>query len=141
MSLRQVNKKNEHMTDTIADMIIRIKNAYMARNPQVRIPYSKMNKAIADILAAHNYVGVVSVEEKAPQNDLLVSLKYIGKIPAMTEVRRLSKPGRRLYSGVKQVPRALGGYGITIISTSRGVMTDKQARDQKVGGELLCQIW
>jgi small subunit ribosomal protein S8 len=129
------------MTDTIADMIIRIKNAYMARNGQVRIPYSKMNKAIADILVSHHYVEGLHVEEKAPQNDLLLDLRYVGKIPAITEVRRLSKPGRRLYAGIKQVPRALGGYGITIVSTSRGVMTDKQARDQKVGGELLCQIW
>lgn len=129
------------MTDTIADMIIRIKNAYMAHNVSVRIPYSKMNKAIADILVAHQYVESMAVEEKAPQNDLILSLRYVGKIPAITEVRRLSKPGRRLYAGVKQVPRALGGYGITIISTSRGVMTDIDARKQKVGGEILCQIW
>lgn len=129
------------MTDTIADMIIRIKNAYMARNGQVRIPYSKMNKAIADILVTHNYVDGLSVEEKVPQNELILNLRYVGKVPAITDVRRMSKPGRRLYSGVKQVPRALGGYGITILSTSRGVMTDKDARQQKVGGEILCQVW
>lgn len=129
------------MTDTIADMIIRIKNAYLAQNPQVRIPYSKMNKAIADILMAHQYVDGVSVEERVPQSELVLNLRYVGKIPAITEVRRLSKPGRRLYSGVKKVPRSLGGYGITIISTSRGVMTDTDARKQNVGGEVLCQIW
>lgn len=128
-------------TDPIADIIIRIKNAHMARHETVELPYSKMKKAIADILVAEGYVSDVTIKEGTPFSTLVLTLKYIGRVPAINDVKRLSKPGRRLYAPAKQLPRALGGYGITIISTSKGVMTDKQARKENVGGELLCQIW
>ena len=128
-------------TDPIADIIIRIKNAHMARHDKVTVPYSKMKKAIADILLKEGYVSAVEVEEGKPFSNLVVALKYIGKLPAINDVKRLSKPGRRLYAPVNKLPRALGGYGITIISTSKGVMTDKEARKANLGGELLCQIW
>jgi len=129
------------MTDPIADMIIRIKNALLARHSEVVIPHSKLKLAIAHILEKEGYVDRVDLQQVAPQSNIVIKLKYAGRTPAITDVRRLSTPGRRLYSASTQVPRALGGYGITIVSTSKGVMTDKQARKQNAGGELLCQIW
>lgn len=129
------------MTDPIADMIIRIKNALMARHTEVSIPHSKIKQSIANILEAEGYISGVELKTGTAQPNLVVKLKYTGKIPAITDVRRLSTPGRRLYASSRQIPRALGGYGITIVSTSAGVMTDKQARKQNAGGELLCQIW
>lgn len=129
------------MTDPIADMIIRIKNALLARHSEVVIPHSKLKLAIAHILEQEGYVGKVDLQPVTPQPNIIIELKYVGRTPAITDVRRLSTPGRRLYVGSTKVPRALGGYGITIVSTSKGVMTDKQARKQNAGGELLCQIW
>lgn len=129
------------MTDPIADMIIRIKNALAARHTEVVIPFSKMKQAIARILESEGYIAGVEVKADTVGQNLVVKLKYTGRVPAITDVRRLSKPGRRLYASAKQIPRALGGYGITIVSTSSGVLTDKQARQKNAGGELLCQIW
>ena len=128
-------------TDPIADIIIRIKNAHMARHAVVEVPFSRIKKSIADILVEEGYVTDVAVKEGKPFNSLVLTLKYIGRLPAINDVKRLSKPGRRLYAPAKQLPKALGGYGITILSTSKGVMTDKKARKENVGGELLCQIW
>jgi small subunit ribosomal protein S8 len=129
------------MTDPIADMIIRVKNAFLASRATVEIPHSKMKEALAKILVAEGYVQSYEVKATAPQNTIDIKLKYIGKIPAITEVRRLSKPGRRMYANVNDIPRSLGGYGVTIVSTSKGVVTDKDARKMNVGGEVLCQIW
>lgn len=129
------------MTDPIADMIIRVKNAFMANRAEVSIPHSKVKEAIAKILEAEGYVESFEVEPTVPQKTINVKLKYVGKIPAITEVRRMSKPGRRVYSTVKDIPKALGGYGVTIVSTSKGVITDSDARKMNVGGEVLCQIW
>jgi len=129
------------MTDPIADMIIRIKNALMAGHEQVRIPSSKVKSAIAEILEKESYISGVTKENTKPQAGLLIDLKYVGKVPAITDVRRISKPGRRHYSSSNTIPRALGGYGITIISTSKGVMTGQQARQLNLGGEVLCQVW
>lgn len=113
----------------------------MARHEKVEVPFSKMKKAIADILLKEGYVSEVSIKESKPFNYLVITLKYIGKLSAINDVKRLSKPGRRLYAPVGKLPKTLGGYGITIISTSKGVMTDKTARKANLGGELLCQIW
>lgn len=129
------------MTDPIADMIIRVKNAFLASKATVEIPHSKMKEALAKILVAEGYVETFEVKATVPQKTIEIKLKYIGKVPAITEVRRLSKPGRRMYATVNDIPRALGGYGVTIVSTSKGVITDKDARKMNVGGELLCQIW
>lgn len=129
------------MNDPIADMIIRIKNALMARHETVVIPHSRVKEEISKILVANNYVESYQVEQKVPQSDLVFKLRYVGKVPAITDVRRISTPGRRIYSTSAKVPKALGGYGITIVSTSKGIMTDKDARKQNVGGEVLCQIW
>lgn len=129
------------MTDPIADMIIRIKNALLARHSEVIMPHSKIKQAIARILETEGYVESVGIKSDSIVPQLVIKLKYQGKTPAITDVRRISKPGRRLYASAHQIPRALGGYGITIISTSQGVITDTQARKQNVGGEVICQIW
>lgn len=129
------------MTDPVGDFIIRIKNAVMARHDVVHVNYSKLNQALSEILKAEGYISDVSVDESQAFPQLALSLRYVGRQPAVTDVRRLSKPGRRLYAPSKTIPRALGGYGITIVSTNKGVMTDAQARKLNVGGELLCQIW
>lgn len=129
------------MTDPVGDFIIRIKNAVMARHDSVRVNHSKLNQALAEILKTEGYISDVSVDETTRFPELVLNLRYVGRQPAVTDVRRLSKPGRRLYSPSKTIPRSLGGYGITIISTNKGVMTDSQARKLNVGGELLCQIW
>jgi small subunit ribosomal protein S8 len=129
------------MTDPIADMITRIKNALMAGRSQVSIPHSKINQALGQILVDTEYVANMTVTQKVPQPEIMIDLKYVGKVPAITDVKRMSKPGQRMYAPSNKLPRALGGYGITIISTSKGVMTDRDARKQNVGGEVLCQIW
>ncbi|MBW7944335.1 30S ribosomal protein S8 [Patescibacteria group bacterium] len=129
------------MNDPIADMIIRIKNALMARHETVVVPHSRVKEEISKILVANNYVESYQVEKKAPQSDLVFKLRYVGKVPAITDVKRVSKPGRRVYTTSAKIPKALGGYGITVVSTSKGIMTDKEARKQNVGGEVLCQIW
>jgi len=129
------------MTDPIADMIIRIKNALLAHHDEVTMPYSNLKQAIGQILQKEGYVGEVEIKKDGPFSTLVLKLKYSGKMPTITDVRRLSKPGRRLYAPANKIPRTLGGYGITIVSTSKGVVTDKEARKQNIGGELLCQIW
>ena len=129
------------MTDPISDMIIRIKNALMARHESVVIPHSKVKQKIGEILQDNSYIEECVVETKVPQSNLVIKLKYVGKVPAITDVKRISKPGRRLYAPAGNIPRALGGYGLTIISTSKGIMTDKEAKKQNVGGELLFQVW
>jgi small subunit ribosomal protein S8 len=129
------------MTDPISDFIIRIKNALMANHKELLVPYSKMKKSMADILVEEGYLDSAEVIEGKPFAQIKLGLKYVGRTPAVTEVKRLSKPGRRLYASVGQIPRALGGYGITIVSTNKGLMTDKQARKANIGGELVCQIW
>lgn len=129
------------MTDPIADMIIRIKNGYLARKKSVSIPYSKMNKAIAQILVAEKYVDSLNETGEGVTKSLDLTLRYVGKVASLTNVSRESKPGRRVYSSSQKLPRALGGYGIVIVSTNKGVMTDKEARKQGVGGEVLCSIW
>lgn len=130
------------MTDPIADMLARIKNALLARHSYVMVPHSKVKAAIANLLVEHEYLEKSElVDEKLPQPNLKLSLKYVGKAPAITEVRRVSKPGRRVYSSAKQLPKTLGGYGITIVSSSQGLLTDQSARQKNIGGEVLCQIW
>jgi small subunit ribosomal protein S8 len=129
------------MIDPIADMIIRIKNAHMAGHERVQVPHSNLKEAIAVILDQENYIESMEVLETSPQKTIDIELKYIGRTPVITEVRRISKPGRRVYESSGRIPKSLGGYGLTIVTTSKGVMTDKEARKQNVGGEVLCQIW
>jgi small subunit ribosomal protein S8 len=130
------------MTDPIGDMLTRIRNATEARHAVVHIPASKTKRAILEQMLEEGYVADVSFLEDGKQGVLTVRLKYdkAGQ-SAIDGLQRLSKPGRRLYSPVEEIPRARSGYGTVILSTSRGVVTDRKARELGVGGEVLCAIW
>jgi len=130
------------MTDPIADMLVRIKNALMARHKSVRVPASKMKLEIARILKEEGYIEDFKYIEEKPQAKIEIILKYDeNKRPVIAGVKRISKPGRRIYKGYKDLPKVLDGLGIAIISTSQGIMTDHEARKRKIGGEVLCEIW
>ncbi len=127
--------------DSIADMLTRIKNALRAGHQQVVMPHSKLRAAIAQILVDEGYLKSLEVIKKEPQADLKLVLKYIDNTPAISQIKRVSKPGRRLYTSSQNIPASLGGYGLTILSTNQGVICDREARKKNVGGEILCQIW
>ncbi|MFN2388924.1 MAG: 30S ribosomal protein S8 [Actinomycetota bacterium] len=131
------------MTDPIADMLTRVRNASSARHDEVLIPASKIKQNIARILADEGYVRDVEVVQDDRQHPVIkISLKYSDERErVISGIRRISRPGRRVYRGAQELPRVLGGLGVAIISTSQGVMTDKQARQAKVGGEVLAYIW
>ena len=130
-------------TDTIADMLTRIRNANLAKHQIVQIPSTKVTRNIAQVLFAEGLIDSFEELKYGLKSSLLVSLKYVGKErkPSIEKIQRISKPGLRVYSGAKKMPRILGGFGTAIVSTSRGLMTDQQARKAGVGGELLCYIW
>ncbi len=130
------------ITDTIADLLTRIRNANSAKHDTVQIPASNMKKSICQILLDEGYIKDFSVEEDGKQGIITVTLKYgEGKTPVIQGLRRVSKPGLRIYSNVEDMPKVMKGLGIAIISTSKGVMTDRQARKENVGGEVLAFIW
>jgi small subunit ribosomal protein S8 len=129
------------MNDPIADMLIRIKNAYLARKTEVLVPSSNMKEALAKLLVVEQYIESFEKQDTKPQATLVIKLRYVGKRPALTNVKRVSKPGRRIYEPAKNVKRTLGGYGVTIVSTSMGLLSDKQAKQKNVGGEVVCTIW
>ena len=130
------------MSDVIADMLTRIRNAGTARHETVDIPASNMKKAIADILLEEGYVKGVQVIEDGRQGIIRVTLKYgQGKKNTIHGIRRVSKPGLRIYAGADELPKVLKGLGIAIVSTSKGIMTDKRARKENVGGEIIAFVW
>lgn len=130
------------ITDPIADMLTRIRNAGSARHETVDIPNSKMKKAIAGILLEEGYIKSFQLIDDGTQGVIRVTLKYLpGKEKAIQGLRRVSKPGLRVYAGADELPQVLRGLGIAIISTSKGIMTDKKARAQHVGGEVLAFVW
>ena len=130
------------MTDPIADMLIRIKNALMARHKSVIVPASKIKLEIARILKEEGYIEDYEYIKEEPQSKIKINLKYDeNKRPVIAGVKRVSKPGRRIYRGYRDLPKVLDGFGIAIISTSQGIMTDHEARKRKIGGEILCEIW
>ena len=130
------------MTDPIADLLTRIRNALMAAHETTEIPYSKIREEVVRIMKEEGYlVGYTLVEEK-PVSRIKVLLKYQpDRSPAITKLQRVSKPGRRVYAGKDEIPAVLGGMGITILSTSSGVMTGKAAQGKGVGGEILCEVY
>lgn len=130
-------------TDTIADMLTRIRNANLAKHQIVQVPSTNVTRNIAKLLLDEGFIYSVEELKNGLKSSLLLSLKYAGKErkPTITTIKRISKGGLRVYSGYKKMPRVLGGFGIAIVSTSRGLMTDNQARAEKVGGEILCYIW
>ena len=130
------------ITDPIADMLTRIRNANDAKHATVDIPASNMKKAIAEILTTEGYVAGYEVIEDGKQGVIRVTLKYTGKKQKVLRgIRRVSKPGLRIYAGCEDMPRVMNGLGIAIVSTSKGIMTDKQARKEKVGGEVIAFVW
>ncbi len=131
------------MTDPIADMLTRIRNALTAKHETVEIPASKVKVAIAEILVREGYIKSFDIIENEVQNSILVTLKYAPNKNqhVITALKRVSTPGLRIYAGVDNLPKVLNGMGIAILSTSKGIMTDKEARAQHIGGEVLAYIW
>ena len=130
-----------HITDPIADMLTRIRNANSARHDTVDVPASNMKKSIAQILLDEGYIKSYQIVDDGTQGVIHITLKYNGKDKVITGLRRVSKPGLRVYVGADELPRVLRGLGIAIVSTSKGVMTDKAARAVHVGGEVLAFVW
>ncbi|BDA69139.1 30S ribosomal protein S8 [Rivularia sp. IAM M-261] len=129
--------------DTVADMLTRIRNANMARHQTTEVPATRMTRSIAKVLREEGFIGEYEEKGEGIKTNLVIALKYKGKSrqPLITALKRVSRPGLRVYSNRKDLPRVLGGIGIAIISTSSGIMTDREARRQNVGGEVLCYVW
>ena len=131
------------MTDTVADYLTRVRNAIMARHKVVEIPASNLKKDITKVLHEKGYILNYKFDEDTVQGTIKIALKYhpVTKVPAIRKLQRISTPGLRRYTGASSAPRVLNGLGVAILSTSKGVMTDKEARKENVGGEVLCYIY
>lgn len=129
------------MTDPIADMLTRVRNALTAHKETVEVPASNMKKELARIMLEEGYLKGVELVEDGFNGKLLLTLKYADGRSVIGGLKRVSKPGLRTYSGAAEMPKVLGGFGIAVVSTNKGIMTDKQAKAQNVGGEVLCYIW
>ena len=129
------------ISDVIGDMLTRIRNASNSKHETVDVPASNMKKAIADILVNEGYIKGYQVIEDGKQGVIRIALKYVGKQKVITGLKRVSKPGLRVYASSEDMPRVMNGLGIAIVSTSKGIMTDKEARKQNIGGEVLAFVW
>ena len=129
------------VNDSIADMLTRIRNAQTAKHETVTIETSIMKKSIAQILLDEGYISAFEEVDAGKNKNLVISLKYVNKSKVITGLKRISKPGRRIYAGAQELPKVLGGLGIVIVSTSKGVMTDREARKLGIGGEVLAYVW
>ena len=129
------------MTDPITDMLNQIRNAQAVGKTEVLIPLSKIKNEIAMILSKEGFVGEIKKAAKDKIKGLKISLKYENELPAIAGFKRVSKPGQRIYEGFSEIRKVHGGYGMSIVSTSKGLMTNKEARKQKLGGEIICQVW
>ena len=130
------------ITDPVADMLTRIRNASSAKHDTVDVPASNLKKAIAQILLDEGYIKSYEVVDNGNQGNIHITLKYVGKKQsAISGLKRVSKPGLRIYAGTEELPKVLKGLGIAIVSTSKGVMTDKKARELHIGGEVLAFVW
>jgi small subunit ribosomal protein S8 len=130
-----------NMTDPIADMLTRIRNAIMVRHTRVLIPASNMKVAIARILQEEGYIGAFDVVKDNPQGTIRITLKYVDKRPVLNQLKRVSKPGLRVYTRRDAIPRVRGGLGTSIISTPQGIMTGRKAYQLGLGGEVICYVW
>ena len=129
-------------SDPIADMLTRVRNAMCARHPKVDVPASKLKVEVARVLKEEGYIANFKVAEEGPKKVIKIYLKYApDSSPVITQIQRVSRPGSRTYSGMKDIPQVQGGLGITILTTARGVMTGRMARKEGVGGEILCRVW
>lgn len=129
------------VTDPIADFLTRIRNAVKAKKKTVDIPSSKLKISLAEIMKKSFYINDYTVIEDNKQNILRITLRYIKGTPAVSGLKRISSPGLRIYAGADKLPRVLNGLGIAVLSTSKGLLTDKQAKKESMGGEVLCHIW
>ena len=129
------------MSDVIADMLTRIRNANNAKHETVDVPASNMKRSIADILVNEGYIKGYNIVEDGKQGIIRITLKYNGKEKVIKGLRRVSKPGLRIYASAEDLPRVMNGLGVAIVSTSKGLMTDKQARKSNIGGEVLAFVW
>jgi small subunit ribosomal protein S8 len=129
------------MTDPITDMLNQIRNAEAVAKTEVLLPYSKIKNEIANLLSKEGFVGEVKKAMKGKVKGLKITLKYDNGVPAISGSKRVSKPGQRIYESVHEIRKVHGGYGISVVSTSKGLMTNKEARKQKLGGEIICQVW
>lgn len=130
------------VTDPIADLLTRIRNGLGARHGEVRLPHSRLKTRLAEILVREGYLEDVEVIPSAVQSEIKIRLKYTpDRAPVIHGLKRVSKPGLRVYAGRSDMPRVQGGLGIAIVSTSKGLLTDREARRAKVGGEVLCEVW
>ena len=129
------------MTDPIADMLTRIRNALTAKHETVEVPASNMKKAIANILVEEGYIAQAEFVDDGLSGKIVITLKYADGKPVITGLKRVSKPGLRKYAGADNMPKVLGGLGTAIVATSKGIMTDRQAKAANVGGEMLCFVW
>jgi len=132
---------NNYMTDPISDMLARIKNAYAVKKEAIALPHSKMKQGLAQVLFREGFVGEVEKKGRGTKRLLAIKLRYIDGEPAMIDFSRISKPGQRVYVGHDGVAAAKRGFGMAILSTPKGLLTEKEARREKVGGELMCEIW
>jgi small subunit ribosomal protein S8 len=130
-----------NISDPIADMLTRIRNASRAHHDEVSMPASRTKLAIAEILREEGFIVGFSEAPAGPRKDITIQLKYVGRMPVVTGLKRISKPGLRVYASKTEIPRVLGGLGVVIVSTSQGVMTGSQARKGQLGGEVLAYVW
>lgn len=130
------------LSDPVSDMLTRIRNAGMAQHPEVVLPSSKMKLAIANVLTEEGYITEAKNEEtEGPQPTLRLTLKYHNRQPVIAGIERVSKPSCRIYAGADDIPRVMGGMGVVIMSTSEGIISGKEARRRRIGGEVLCRVW
>jgi small subunit ribosomal protein S8 len=130
------------MSDPLGDMLTRIRNAQMRKNSKVSTPGSRLRQNVLDVLKAEGYIrGYSTVDFSNGRSEFEIELKYFDGQPVIREIERVSRPGRRVYASVKNIPRVMNGLGVSIISTPKGVMSDTEARDQNVGGEVLCRVF
>lgn len=138
----ETNEHHMNVTDPIADMLTRIRNASAARHKELSLPSSRMKREIARILAEEGFIDTYVTQADGAQERLTLRLKYVeGRTPVVTGIKRISKPGLRVYARKTEIPRVLGGLGLAILSTSHGIMTGTEARKQNLGGEVLCYVW
>lgn len=129
------------MTDPIADLLTRIRNGYSAKADTVMVPHSNQKQTIVKVLVDQGYLESSEIVDSETHKQIQIALKYVGKQPALSTIQRISTPGRRVYSPASDIKTVLSGHGIRIISTNKGIMTDKEAKKNNLGGEVICKVW
>lgn len=143
VNCRELRKRVGKMTDPIADMLTRVKNGYLAKHKSISLPHSQFKEELGKLLVRHGYLADLKVEQekKSPKKTMVVKLRYQAKKPALDNVKRISKPGLRVYANVKQLTRMPRRLGVTIISTPKGLLTLDEAKKTNLGGEVICRVW